>query len=92
MAASGATACTISVSSTSSAAASQGDACARMFDHLQPRGRQAEQAVKSGQVLPDVGDRWRAGVPAAAAAGREFQQHNGLAAASDPAISSGWMP
>jgi hypothetical protein len=53
--------------------------------NLQPRGRQAEQGVKSRQVLPDVGDRWHLGAGSGRCRGK-FQQHNGLPAAGDPAI------
>jgi hypothetical protein len=48
---------------------------------LQPRGRQAEHAIKSRQVLPDIGHRGRR-----SCRWGEFQQHDGLPAAGDPAI------
>ena len=61
MVAPGATACTISASTTSSPLASQGEAGAGQAGHdPQPRGGQAEQAVEPRQVLADVGDHGRA--------------------------------
>src|ERR1700684_1531429 len=70
MAAPGATACTISVSSTSSPPASHGQGAlypppppqprpgraGQAGVHLQPRGGQAKHGVKQRQVLADVSD------------------------------------
>ena len=80
--ASGASACTISTSSTSSPKASQGErAPASVVIDPHPRGRQVEQAVEGRHVLAHVGDQRRVQLRF-----REFGQHDGLAAAVDPAV------
>ncbi len=84
--ASGATACTISVSPTSSAGGQpRRDGTRQGRLDLDACRGQPEPAVEVGQVPADVGDRRRR----CGSGSRVLHQHHGLAAAVDPGIQQG---